>query len=78
MTSSDRKIETGDYVRLRPESPYARQEPELLGLVGEVIAAELIEGFGYGIKVQCPDREAPWAFKEAGHFELVACGWRPR
>lgn len=40
-------------------------------LIGTVVAADRIIGWGDGVKVQWPEEDAPAAYQDAGHFDLA-------
>lgn len=70
---SDKKIEItiGSRVRVRPGGAAERTRYQERHVVGTVVDAQDIPGYGYGIKVQWPDEEAPASFEHVGQYQLV-------
>lgn len=64
-------LKVGDRVRIRSGSSIAGSRWHKRDLVGTVVAAEDIPGYGHGVKIKWPGEEIDRAFQDASHFDLV-------
>ncbi len=71
MNIEKQEIVVGSKVRVRPGGAMELARYQARHLIGTVVAARDIPGYGYGIKIQWPDEEPPWSFENAAQYELA-------
>lgn len=69
MATFCRNFKVGDRVKLHPVGALARERHDKMHLIGTVVAADHITGWGDGVKVQWPEEDAPAAYQGAGFFD---------
>lgn len=65
-------IVVGSKVVVRPGGAAERNRWAKRELIGTVVDAQDIQGYGYGVMIQWPDEERPWAFEQASHYQLAS------